>query len=672
MIPPILPVLFGAAITIAACIAAGRLIVRDRVLMFPVGAAVVSVLVFVVTSCGLAYPVVFLALSTVLIVLAVRPGRAEGALPGYGVFWKTLFWTALVFVGAICLLHALAPEVSPAGTRIYLADVIRRSPTEAASVEMLFLMAFAFGRHSAAALVSYAFLLTLPLVVLGYGRRVGLAKVGVFAAVFTLASPVVMVDGSSACPDVALACALFAVFSLLEKWDTERTLSIAAPIGLLAGFACGAGPAGWIAPLYALGFMAWRGRRQAWRLLAATALCALSTAAPALWTLHTSPPAPPPPALAGVLNAPEAALHVTILGGAVEGFVGPLFLLAPFALLAARTQRGRRVLIAAALIALPFSVRPETRFLIPALPFVSFALGLALVNTRVLLPLLAVAQVVLAWPQIAALYGDPSAWRTKVLSVGPALYQDSRERYLASHLPGYALARSLDARALPPGKVLAVAPLPSAYTAREVLVSAPLVQMLRTAAVPELRPTGRERFSFPRRQVRAVRATSSVPWTCAELRLLDGGRELARSTQWRLRARPDTAGVQFAFDNNPVTSWSGERIEVNLGAPVAFDAVLLETPTAQTGAGLMVEVLDESGQWQLIPDQPKFTDVLFQPGLRRMATLELQARGVVYLAVEKYDPLGSDLYGNARSWAVEEVADESDVRLYRLLPRSYK
>ncbi len=52
--------------------------------------------------------------------------------------------------------------------------------------------------------------------------------------------------------------------------------------------------------------------------------------------------------------------------------------------------------------------------------------------------------------------------------------------------------------------------------------------------------------------------------------------------------------------------------------------------------------------------------------------LELQALGVVYLAVEKYDPLGSDLYGNARLWAIEQVAEEGNLRLYRLLPRSYK
>ena len=232
MMPPVLAVLFGAFITIATCLAVGGLIVRDRLLALPVGAAIVSALVFVLVSCGWAYPLVLLALGVVLLVLGVRRGWAGEALPGYGRFWKALFWVVFALVGAICLLHALAPEVSPAGTRIYLADVMRRVPTQAASVEMLFLFAFAFGKHSAAALVSCAFLLTLALLILAYGRRAGLAKAGAFAAVFTLASPVVMVDGSSACPDVALACALFAMFGLLEKWDAERLLGHAVPIGL--------------------------------------------------------------------------------------------------------------------------------------------------------------------------------------------------------------------------------------------------------------------------------------------------------------------------------------------------------------------------------------------------------------------------------------------------------
>jgi hypothetical protein len=462
------------------------------------------------------------------------------------------------------------------------------------------------------------------------------------------------------------------MFSLLENWGAERSPALAAPIGLLAGFACGAGPAGWLAPLYALGFVAWRGRRQALRPLAVVALSALAAAGPALWTLHAEARNLRSPALTEILDAPEAALHATILGGAVEGLAGPLFLLAPVALLAWRTAAGKRALLAAVLFALPYAVRLETRFLIPALPFVSLAMGLGLANTRVLLPLLAGAHLILAWPPITALYCEPSAWRIRSVSPGPALYQRSRENYLARYLPGYTLARAAGAQASVRGKVLAVTSLAPSYTPLDVVQSEALAQMLSAAVTPQLRPTRLLRFRFPQRVVRGIRVTSSEPWTVHELRLFDGSRELARAPQWRLRARPDTRDVQLAFDNNPVTLWTGERLEIDCGGPVVLESVLLETRPAQGGASLLVEIFDEVGEWQLVPDLPEQTDLLRPPGLRRLAALELQLRGIRYIAVDGSDSLGRDLAEKPRWWQVEEIAREGNLRLYRFLPRSYK
>ena len=42
--------------------------------------------------------------------------------------------------------------------------------------EMLFLVAFTFGRHSAAALVHFTYLCTLPLLMVCWGRRFGFAE----------------------------------------------------------------------------------------------------------------------------------------------------------------------------------------------------------------------------------------------------------------------------------------------------------------------------------------------------------------------------------------------------------------------------------------------------------------------------------------------------------------
>ncbi len=87
---------------------------------------------------------------------------------------------------------------------------------------MLFLFAFAFGKHSAAAMVHFAFLLALVWQMIAYSRRAGFPLPGICAALLVFASPVVGIDASSAYNDVALACVAFTLFCLLQLWDAER------------------------------------------------------------------------------------------------------------------------------------------------------------------------------------------------------------------------------------------------------------------------------------------------------------------------------------------------------------------------------------------------------------------------------------------------------------------
>ncbi len=84
------------------------------------------------------------------------------------------------------LSNAMAPEASPDGAGYHLGLVARYLREHGfvritdnlyaampAGVEMLFLFAFAFGRHSAAAMVHFAFLVALAWQVFSYGRRSG-------------------------------------------------------------------------------------------------------------------------------------------------------------------------------------------------------------------------------------------------------------------------------------------------------------------------------------------------------------------------------------------------------------------------------------------------------------------------------------------------------------------
>ena len=81
---------------------------------------------------------------------------------------------------------------------------------------MLFLVAFPFGGHSAAALVHLAFFLCLPLLLLCFGRRFDLVPAASFAAILVFVSPVFGLTGSSAYNDAALVTLTFAVFYTLE------------------------------------------------------------------------------------------------------------------------------------------------------------------------------------------------------------------------------------------------------------------------------------------------------------------------------------------------------------------------------------------------------------------------------------------------------------------------
>ena len=82
--------------------------------------------------------------------------------------------------------NALAPEISPDGSTYHLGLVARylrehgfhRITNDlyasfSQGIEMLFLFAFAFGRHSAAAMVHFSYLLALAAMVVLYARRFG-------------------------------------------------------------------------------------------------------------------------------------------------------------------------------------------------------------------------------------------------------------------------------------------------------------------------------------------------------------------------------------------------------------------------------------------------------------------------------------------------------------------
>lgn len=735
--PQALSILFGAAFTVAVCLALGRLLLarlklalyreEEYPVAFLAGAPLLSLLVFGLAAARLVYDGVLLALGAAVLVWAWRERlfrRTAESLPPLPRPWSRLCLPLFALFGLLYFCHAMAPEMSPDGStyhlglvsRYYRAHGFERITTHmyanlSQGVEMLYLFAYAFGRHSAAALVHFAFLAALAWAMVSYAKRFGFGAAGVAGAAFFFFSPVVGMDGTTAYNDVAVAALVFAVFYLLAIWDQSRNPAWLIPAGLLAGFCYASKYTAFLAVPYAMTFAAWKLRRslEPWlRPVAIVAACALVMMAPWLvrnWLWFDNPFSPffnrlfPNPYIhvsfeqhyaehmrhyEGLASHWQIPLEVAVRGAVLCGLVGPLFLLAPLALGAVRHAHGRRLLVAALLFGSTYAANIGTRFLIPALPFLSLAMALALARFRALTMALVVAHAVVSWPDVLRTYSHPHAWRLEKVLWREALRIKSEDEFLRSNFPGYAVARLVE-EIVPPGeKVLTFTQIPEAYTSREILVvyqgafNENLGDLLWTPMIPEAQPTRRLEFRFPPaelRKLRVVQTASGFPehWSIAEFRVLSAGAELARSPGWRLRAHPNPWDVQRAFDASPATRWrswqpleAGMFVEVDFGEPLAVDSVQLDSAADQWNIRLQLKGLDAEGLWRTLVPAPTETRIDPPPNLRRLAALEIKYAGVRYLLIHENE-FGKDDYMQRRQdWGLALVGEIGGKRLYRI------
>jgi hypothetical protein len=736
--PLALYIIFGAGYTVVCAAGLGKLLLRslgvrlyrgeDHLLGFVAGAPLLSLLVFLTCTLGFAQKGAFLWIGIAILALAWRRGSHKSAgdpLPPLPRFWKYILLGVFAVFGVLYLANAMAPEWSPDGSSYHLGLVARylrehRFPRITTNlyanlsqgVEMLFLFAFAFGRHSAAALTHCAFLIALPLLMLCYARRFGIPSAGACGAVLVLASPVAGIDGTSAYVDVATATIAFAVFYFLRIWEDGQDSRLLAPIGLLAGFAYAAKYTGVVVIAYALGFVVWRSwpkRRVLLRSVLMISGGALLMMLPWMlknWVWLGNPFSPLANALfpnpyvtigfehdyTGFLRHYhlrsywEWPVAVTVRGQ-LSGVVGPVFLLAPLALLALRVQQGRMLLAAAAVMGLPCLGNIDARFLIPPLPFLSLAMGLVFTQWQRVAPAAALLHALLGWPNVAALYTDPHAWRLTNIPWREALRIRPEDAFLRSKKPDYGMVRLLDTVTPKDARVFVFRPVSEAYTTREVIVgyqSAPGMVMrdaLWAAVDPNRQPTWRLRFDFPARPLRRIRVSQTAQggqgyWSVAEMRVLRGGAEVPRASQWRLRARPNPWYVQLAFDNSPVTCWtsaqtlfSGMYLEMDFGRPESIDAVLLEAPRHHDKIRLRLDGMDAAGRWLQLAAQPQLSDAPLPAGLRHAAIEELKARGVRYMVVFDDEPHAEDFILNSHKWGIRQLAELKHARLYELYGR---
>jgi hypothetical protein len=724
--------LLGAAAVVAACYATGALMVDwagtplkrpERFpLAFVLGASIVHLAEFGVLSLKIAYRPVVVGILAIPIAAAVwtgawrRKGDAVAPLSqGLKIFYGVIFaiFTVLYFF------HAWAPESSADGSSYHLGLVARYLRIHgfeqvitnmyanlSGGLEMLFVPAFAIGKHSSAALVHYAFLVALAMAMFAYGRRIGKPWVGAAGALLVYASPVVGLDGSIAYNDCAVAAIAFSTFYWLEIWDESRNPRLLIPIGLLAGYCYAAKYTAVLMTIYAFLFVAWRSRRV--RSALVVAACGAMMIVPWMaknWIYAQNPVAPffnkvfrnPYRHVIGeqeyndflsrydVENKWTLPLEVTVRGEKTTGLIGPVFLLVPIALLSLRFREGWRLLLPGLLLFAPYMSNVGTRFLIPCLPFFSLAMAMAVPWTPVLAAIM-VFHALASWPSMIPRYSAPYAWRLDRILWKQALRKIPQDRYLMQNFGGYGVARLIEDNVPKGVRVLAVNGLPDAYTTHEILVgfqsayNEDLEDTLNMGWDDGRQPTRRRIFKFPARTAQRVRVLQTgvgaplEQFNVHELRYFFNGAELPRDPSWRLRAWPNPGDVQMAFDNSLATRWRswevvrpGMYIETDFGKYQLLDEVTIDTSGDYLNIRLQVEALDKSGGWVKLSSEPR--DEVIQPpvAIRLMASAELHARGIDYILMNDTDFGAEDMREDPESWGFKEIAKGHGARIYKVV-----
>jgi hypothetical protein len=718
----VLYAVLGASLTAASSLSAGLLLFRiGRValprrehltLAYLAGSAMLSTLIFAIAMAHLVYKGVLVALGVALILAAWRWGaRPTEASPVRISRW--LLALAAPFA-VLYLLHALAPEHSPDGVTYHLGLIARYyrehgfNPIHTTmyaqltqGAEMLYLMAYAVGRHSAASLVHLTFLFALALAMFDYAARKRLGWASSFALA-PFVSPVFGIDGTSAYNDVALAATLFGMFAALDRDEAQPGTFVMG--GLLAGFGFAIKYTGGLGLVAALALV----RRKGWRPTALVVAGFSAIAAP--WLAKNiaftgNPVSPfanawfPNPVYSLELedsykrdmrespgvSFSQAPLEATTRGSKLGGLVGPMFLLTPVALLAIRRAEARKLLLVGLLLAVPFALNVGTRFLMPAVPFFALAIGITMPSMRAAQALMTL-HAVLSWPGLVPLYADPTAWRLEGFPLRAALRIESEDAFLDRVSFPYVQARMVEQHVPEGDPVFSFGTMAAdAYTSRELIVGfqskfgARIRDLLITPILFEQQPTRLLEFSLNQTDVRAVRLiqTSSSPdvWSVSELRLFAAGTELVRESVWRIAASANGRDVGLAFDNSPVTRWRAERasrpgqwIEVCLPSPQAVDRVRVDSSRDQYQVRLKLEWRDASGLWHRVDREPEDIEVPPPPAsaMRRAASEEVQALGIRWLLVDEHDYVAPDFKARAADWGLRLIAERGAAKLYRL------
>ncbi|MBS1856652.1 MAG: hypothetical protein JST11_14885 [Acidobacteria bacterium] len=700
----------GALVALIAAFALGVVVLRRREAPFEIalalGAVLESGIVFVLLLLGAANGAVFAGVTAVAAVAAWKTGWRRTASR-----WEWPWW-AFVILGAYgvwYLVNALAPEVTPDGITYHLGlprEYVRTGafPDRAAffdlvpqGMEMLYTVAYAFGRHAAAKLAEFVFFVAgLPLIA-RLGRRLGLSRAAsLVVAVFYFTAPVIGLTGSSSYNDAA---GVFFLLAALDRVLEERWVEA----GMCAGFCYAIKMPGILVAACAV---VWLLGRRRWRPAAILAVGAAIAILP--WMARAAAITGNPVAPLGNRVFPNPYFHIATETGLAEGLrsmngvsaaqvpwqlafgdrfggtYGPLLLALPLGLLTLRRREGRLLWLAAAVLAAPWFTNSGARFLMQPLVLAMFALAMVLPRPAAWA---AVAiQAVLCWPHVLDRLQPPYSFRLHEFPAAAALGIEPEPAYLGRHLDEYTVARMIERATPPNSRTLALLSVASAYLDRDVAVywqsaeADTLLDTLRLASLYSSTPVFDWKATWPLTDATALRFRIPVSyggeWDINEVQILSGDYAVASSPQWTFSGRPNPWEGPLAFDGNLATRWrtwepvrAGMTFVVNFGHAQRITSAVLVTHTPVFRVSLEVWGLAPKGGWRLLTkDVPAIPRA--PQDLRLDAARALRAAGFRYLLVATGEggnaPIGNVIVGHEAEWGMERAADAGRYYLLRI------
>ncbi|HWC95532.1 MAG TPA: glycosyltransferase family 39 protein [Candidatus Sulfopaludibacter sp.] len=726
----LLAILFGGLFTLAAAYGLGAILLRKTAappeILLAVGVAAESLLVFLLLLCQAAWWPAFLGLGICCIAaLKWRTPSVEPNPPAVQpLSSRARLVAGVIFAayGIFYVVNGLAPEIQADGLTYHLGlpfeylrlggfpDHIRFYDLIPQGMEMVYTMAFAFGRHAAAKLVELGlFAAGVPLI-FRIGRRLGMSDTAsLVVAVFYWSAPVFGLTGSSTYNDVALVFFTLAAFYLLLVWrDTGETRYLA-PAGVLTGFCYAIKFPGAFAAAAAMVFVlvsgraALKGRFRHAVLLAAGMACAVAPWMIRAAVLTHNPLAPLRDSL-----FPNAYFHVRTdlelaegmrslhgvrpgsvpwelaLGDHLMGTFGPMLYLLPLGFLAWRKPAARACLWGALILAVPWWSNTGARFLMSAVILAAFAVALML-PAKAAWVVIAV-QALVCWPPLLNAWQPPYTFRLHELPWKAALGVESEPHYLANHTPDYNVAKMVEHFTPPDAAIYSLMPVANAYTARDVSVAWQsaegdrLIDTLRMAARFKEDPLYNWTASWPAMGLRALRfrmaGSYDSEWDIDEIQLFSDNVRIFNSPNWSLRAWPNVWEAPLAFDNHRSTRWRtwqdvrrGMFLEVDLDHPQKLTSANMITHSVEYPCAVEFYGQGLDGKWSLLSNRPSMVQLPTED-------LRLEATGVIRHAGYRYllAPLGSDGNGplgqlmmkQAPHWGLELMGVAGPNALFKL------